>query len=329
MRKLLTCLLAVLLCCSLAACSSSEEGSDETDVEETVSYTVGICQLVEHDALDAATQGFQDAIVEALGEENVTFILQNASGDATTCATICNSLVQEGVDLIMANGTAALQAAVSATETIPVLGTSITDYATALGLDVDSFTGVVGGNVSGCSDLAPIDQQAAELMTIFPDTQNVTVLYCSSEANSKYQANAITAALEEYGVTVTEVTFVDSTDVASATEQACVGADVIYIPTDNTCASCTGTIEPIVTANNVPVFAGEEGICSGCGVATLSISYYDLGVATGEMAVQVLTGAADISTMEISYAATVTKKYNAELAEYYGVTIPEDYVAIE
>jgi len=292
--------------------------------EET--YTVGVCQLVQHPALDAATQGFQDALTEKLGEA-VSFDVQNASGDSNTCSTIVNGFVSDNVNLIMANATPALQAAVAATGDIPILGTSVTDYATAL--DIADWTGATGINVSGTSDLAPLDQQAAMLHELFPDAKTVGLLYCSAEPNSKYQVDVITGYLTELGYETAEFTFADSNDVASVAQSACDGSDVIYIPTDNTAASCTEAIRNVVEPAGKPVIAGEEGICKGCGVATLSISYYDLGYATGEMAYEVLANGADVATLDVAFAPNVTKEYNAELAGLLGVTVPEDYVAIE
>ncbi len=312
MKKILAVLIAAVLCMGMAAVAEE-------------SYTVGVCQLVQHVALDAATQGFQDALTEALGDA-VTFDVQNASGDSNTCSTIVNTFVSNGVDLIMANATPALQAAVAATGDIPILGTSVTDYATAL--DIDDWTGATGVNVSGTSDLAPLDQQAAMLNELFPDAKTVGLLYCSAEPNSKYQVDVITGYLTEMGYECAEYTFADSNDVASVAQSACDNCDVIYIPTDNTAASCTEAIRNVVEPAMKPVIAGEEGLCKGCGVATLSISYYDLGYATGKMAYEVLANGADVATMDVQFAPNVTKEYNAELAELLGVTIPEDYVAI-
>ncbi len=348
MKKALALVLAALLLVSMAACTGTapaattaattaaaaettaaaeteaSEASAETEAGKT--YTVGICQLVQHPALDAATQGFKDALTEALGDA-VSFNEQNASGESVNCATIVNGLVASQVDLILANATAPLQAAASATADIPVLGTAVTDYASAL--EIDNWTGTVGGNISGTSDLAPLDQQAAMLQELFPDAKTVGLLYCSAESNSKYQVDMIRGYLEQAGLTCEEYAFTDTNDVASVTQKACDSSDVIYIPTDNTAASNTEAIANVVLPAGVPVIAGEEGICSGCGVATLSISYYDLGYATGKMAVKILTGEADISTMPVEYAPQVTKKYNAANCEALGVTVPDDYVAIE
>ena len=335
MKKLLALTLAVLMALSLAACggqsSAPAQESKEPEAAEPAepaaqTFTIGICQLVQHPALDAATQGFKDAVVEALGEGNVTFQEQNASGDSATCTTICGQFVTDGVDLIMANATPALQAATAATGSIPILGTSVTEYGVALG--IDGFDGTVGTNVSGTSDLAPLDQQAAMVKELFPDAKNVGLLYCSAEANSQYQVDTVKTCLEELGYTCTLYSFVDSNDVTSVTKSACDASDVLYIPTDNTAASNTEAINNVAKPAGVPIIAGEEGICAGCGVATLSISYYDIGYKTGEMAAQVLTGEADISQMPIEYTPQFTKKYNADLANALGVTILSDYEVI-
>ena len=314
MKKLLAILVAVTLMLS-AGMSALAEGP----------WRIGICQLVQHVALDAATQGFQDALKEKLGD-SVTFDVQNASGDSNTCSTIVNSFISSGVNLIMANATPALQAAVAATGDLPILGTSVTDYATAL--DIDNWSGATGLNVSGTSDLAPLDQQAEMLHELFPDAKKVGLLYCSAEPNSKYQVDVITGYLTALGYTCTEYTFADSNDVASVAQNACDGSDVLYIPTDNTAASCTEAIRNVIEPAKVPVIAGEEGLCKGCGVATLSISYYDLGYATGEMAYEVLVNGADPATMNIRFAPNVTKEYNASLCELLGVQVPADYIAI-
>nr|WP_276857200.1 ABC transporter substrate-binding protein [Intestinimonas timonensis] len=316
---------------SLAACggtsgtSSTPAPDSSTPAEGTASYTVGICQQMTHEALDAATQGFKDALNELLPGQ-VTFEEQDAGGEYANCGTIMDGFVSEGVDLILANATYPLQAAASATADIPILGTSVTDYATAL--SIDDWTGTVGGNISGTSDLAPLDQQAAMLNELFPDTANVGLLYCSGEPNSVYQVETIQGYLEDMGYTCEQYAFTDVNDLSSVAQTACDNSDVIYIPTDNTAAANTETIANVVIPAGVPVVAGESGICSGCGVATLSISYYDIGYKTGEMAAQILTGEADISTMPVEYAPNVTKMYNAANCEALGLTMPEDYEPI-
>ena len=309
MKKLVTIALAVMLV-AMAACASAA--------------TVGICQLVQHVALDQATQGFKDALVAKMPD--VEFDEQNASGDAVNCATITNTFASNGVDLIMANATPALQAAVAATGDIPILATSITEYGVAL--DIDNFTGVTGMNVSGTSDLAPLNEQAAMVKELFPDAKKVGLLYCSAEANSIYQVKVVGEELAKLGYQTEEFAFTDSNDVASVSALAAGECDVIYIPTDNTAAAYTETIANEVIPANVPVIAGEEGICSGCGVATLTISYYDIGYATGLMAYEILANGADVSQMPIEYAPQFVKKYNAANIEALGLPVPEGYVAI-
>ena len=309
-----------------ASSASSADDAADADADGKV-YHIGVCQLVQHEALDAATEGFIDAVKEGLGEDNVEVDVQNASGDSATCATIVNTFVSNDVDLILANATASLQAAAAATNEIPILGTSITDYATAL--DIDDWTGVTGTNISGTADLAPLDEQAAMLNELFPDAKNVGILYCSAEANSAYQATTITGYLEDLGYTCTNYTFADSNDIASVVTNAAADCDVIYVPTDNTAASNTEVINNVCLPAGVPIIAGEQGICSGCGVATLSISYYEIGQKAGEMAVDILKNGADISEMPVEYAANVTKQYVASRCEELGVTVPSDYEAIE
>lgn len=311
MKKLVTLVLALVLVAAVASASAVE---------------IGICQLVQHPALDAATQGFRDALTEKFGGD-VTFDEQNASGDAVNCATIINTFVSNNVDLILANATPALQAAVAATADIPVLGTSITEYGVALG--IDDFNGVTGINVSGTSDLAPLNEQAAMVKELFPEAKKVGLLYCSAEANSIYQVKVVGEELGKLGYETEEYAFTDSNDVASVAQSAADSCDVIYIPTDNTAAAYTETIANVLIPASIPAVVGEEGICSGCGVATLTISYYDIGYKTGEMAYEILANGADVSAMPIEYAPQFTKKYNAANAEALGVAIPEDYVAIE
>lgn len=335
-KKLLALVLAAAMTLSLASCGGSKTetpstGSDNSSASsdnssaEGATYKVGICQLVQHPALDAATQGFIDALNEALPGQ-VEFENKNASGEGNNCGTIVNGFVSEGVDLIMANATAALTAAASATADIPILGTSITAYGVAL--DLDDFDGTVGGNISGTSDLAPLDQQAAMIQELFPDAKAVGLLYCSAEPNSVYQCDVIEGYLKAEGYSVTRYAFTDTNDVTSVAQTAADNSDVIYIPTDNTAASNTEAIANVVLPAKVPVVAGEEGICNGCGVATLSISYYDLGHATGEMAAKILAEGGDVSTMPVEYAPNVTKKYNAANCEALGITPPDGYEAI-
>ena len=319
--------MAATMVMSLGACGadsgSTQAGKGSSSDGKT--YTVGICQLVQHEALDAATQGFKDALTDKLGDR-VKFDEQNAAGDASTCSTICTTFATNNYDLILGNATAALQAASAATDTIPILGTSVTDYATAL--DMSDWTGTTGKNISGTTDLAPLDEQANCIAELFPDAKNIGIIYCSSEPNSIYQSTTIKGYLEDKGYTVKEFTFSDSNDVSAVTQSACDASDVIYIPTDNTAASCTEAINNVASPAGTPIFAGEEGIAKGCGVATLSISYYDLGYTTGEMAYEILENGADVTTMEVKTAPKFTKEYIKDRADALNVTVPEDYEAI-
>lgn len=332
MKKITASVLASLMCLSMAGCGSSDSAASTAEAAGSASastkaaYLVGIVQLVQHPALDQATKGFQDELKAEFGD-NIEFDYQNASGDSPTCTTIANQFVSEGVDLIMANATPALQAAASATETIPVLGTSITEYGVALG--IDNFNGTVGGNVSGTSDLAPLDQQADLFDELLPEAKTIGILYCSAEANSVYQANVVQAALEAKGKTVNVYTFADSNDVASVTQQACSECDALYIPTDNTAASCTEAINNVASQAETPIITGEKGIMEGCGIATLSIDYYELGKTTGVMAAKILKGESDITSMPIEYYANPKKLYNPERCSALGINVPSDFTADE
>ena len=291
-------------------------------------YTVGICQLIQHPALDAATEGFKDGLKKALEAEGRTVVFkeENANGEPDTCAQITSTFVAQGVDLILANATASLTSAVSATRNIPILGTSITDYASAL--NIKDWTGVAGGNVSGTSDLAPLDKQAEMIVELFPNAKKVGLLYCSAESNSLYQVTEIANVLKQNGIETREFSFIDTSDLEAVTTQACAWSDVIYVPTDNIVANNATFIGSICSANKKPVVAGEEGICKGCGVATLSIDYFRLGQITGQMAADVLLGKKDISTLAIATDTNPTYKYVASRCEEFGITIPEGYVVI-
>ena len=317
MKKVMSILIVLAMVLSFAGCGSEPAAEGK--------YTVGICQLVQHEALDAATLGFKEALQEKLGED-VVFIEHNASGDAATCITICNQLVSENVDLIMGNATAALQAAAAATSEIPVVGTSITDYATAL--EISDWTGVTGRNITGTADLAPLSEQAAMIPELFPEAKKIGILYCSAEPNSVYQANVVIEELEAKGLECEVFTFADTNDVANVTASACASSDVIYIPTDNTAASCAETINNVALPAGTPIISGEENACKGFGVATLSISYYDIGYIAGEMAYEILVNGANPGEMEIGYAPEFVKKYNADTCSALGIDPPADYVAI-
>lgn len=307
MKKLIALMLSL---CLLLGCAAA--------LAEGKTYEVGILQLVQHPALDRATEGFKTTLTTLLNGQ-VNFTETNASGDVPACTTLANELLTDQVDLILANATPAVQAVMNATADIPVVGTSVTVY--------DFIEGAA--NVTGTSDLAPLDGQAAMIQELFPQAKTVGILYCSAEANSVYQVKAITEYLVSAGLTVKEFPFADSNDVASVAQLATEEIDVMYIPTDNTAATYTETIANVVIPAKIPVIAGESGICSGCGVATLSIDYYDLGCAAAEMAYEILVNGANPADLEIRFAPKFTKMYNAANATELGVTIPEDYLPIE
>lgn len=329
LKKAAAILMAAATTASLAACgsSSSGENSSGSSAGSDGTYTIGICQQMEHPALDAATEGFQDACKEKFGEDNVEFDVQNAQGEQTMCSTIINNFVSSDVDLILANATLPLQTAAQATADIPILGTSVTDFASALG--ISDWTGATGVNISGTCDLAPIEEQEDMLTELLPEAKTVGILYCSAESNSKYQAELFEAELEKDGIEYKEYTAADSNEIQSVVTNAVSECDAIYIPTDNTMASNTQIINNICLPAKVPVIAGEQGICSGCGIATLSISYYDIGYRAGEMAYEILAEGADISTMKVETAPQVTKMYNPTICEELGITVPDDYEPIE
>ena len=326
MKRIISLLLALALtlglCLTLASCGGDDGDKIKVDPDKE-HYVVGIVQLAPHDALDAATKGFKDALTEELAKEGrtVEFKYQNAQGDSNTCTTIVNTFIASDVDLIMANATAALQAASNATLSIPILGTSITEYGVAL--DIDGFDGVVGGNISGTSDLAPLEEQAQMMIDTLglKSGDTVGLLYCSSEPNSKYQVEVVEAYLSGKGISSTHYKFTDSNDLQGITVNAANNCDAIYVPTDNTAASNTEIINNVCEEKKMPVFAGEQDTCKGCGYATLAISYENIGRKTGEMAAKILLGKEDISTMEIAYDASPVKKYNERACLNLGIDV--------
>ena len=319
MRKITALVLALLLIVAapltLASCKKDTE------------YTVGIIELMEHPALSAATKGFKDALVKEFGDK-VKFEEGNAQGDSTACTTIAETLVSKNVDLILGNATPSLLAAYNKTTTIPILGTSVTDYGVAL--ELDDFDGTVGGNVSGTSDFVDPAGYADMIEELFPAATKIAMLYCSAEPNSVFQAELLEEILIERDFdpeNIKTFTFADSNDIAAVSASAAAFADFIYVPTDNTAASNAALIKANI--GNTPIVAGEEGICTGCGVVTLTIDYYALGYKTGEMAVKILKGEADISEMAVE-TLTATKLYNTERwAELEMGDAPEGYTAIK
>ena len=309
-----------------AACSGGNGGETNTDAK---TWKVGICQLVQHEALDAATKGFKDELTkraEADGNK-IEFNEQNAAGDSATCATITNGFVADGVDLIMANATPALQAASQSTTEIPIVATSVTDFASALEIDSKDWTDKSGINVTGTSDLAPLSEQAAMFKDLAPEAKTIGIVYCSAEANSVYQAKEVAKELKALGLESQEFSAADTNEIASVVQNACDKCDALYIPTDNTMASATGTIEPIVAKAKKVVIAGEEGICKGCGLATLSISYEAIGRNAGKMAYEILKDGKNPAEMDIAVPTKddVIYKIVPSRAKDLGITAPEGY----
>ena len=306
MKKLTAILLALLLAAALplALASCADDGK----------YTIGIVQLVTHDALDAATNGFMQAVKDELGEENVTFDLQNAGNDIAMCKTITDNFASKGVDLIMANATPALSAAAEATSTIPVLGTSVTDYN-------DTFKNNIPANVSGTSDAVPFAEQAQMMIDTLglAAGDQVGVLYCTNESNSLIQYNAVKALFEAKNIVVKAYTFSETTELQALVTSAANECKAIYVPSDNTVAQNDTIVGSICNDKKVPVFTSYGGtVC----YASLAIDYYELGRETGKMAAEILLNGkapADIAVKTL----TPTVVYNKELCATLGITVPE------
>lgn len=304
MKKLLV--LCLLLC--LVGCSSNDS-----------KVRVGVVQLLNHDALNKATQGFVDVVDGEFGEN--TCDVKIAGGESWQCGNIASVFLADNVDLIMCNATSALVITSQATKDVPILGTSVTDYEDALG--------VIPSNVSGTSDKAPLNEQAQMLIDLLPNAKNIGILYCSSESNSEYQVEIVEDYLKAKGLNVIRFGFVDTDNLPSTLESACTNSDALFIPTDNKCADNASSIKKIADEYKVPIIAGEESIFKDVGgLATLSINYYELGRKTGEMAIRILKGKEKISDMEIEYDTKLSKFYSKEVAEKYNVTIPADFVEI-
>lgn len=326
MKKLIAILLALTLILGLAACGGTKKSEGQSYIVDGPKngdkFIIGICEFMPHPALDKATAGFKDAVVAGMGDQ-VEFNVQNAAGEASTCSTIVNGFVSSDVDLIMANATPSVAAAYNATEDIIILGTSVTEYGVALG--IDNFDGLVGSNVSGTSDLADLALQAQMILDWCPDAKNVGLLFCSAEANSKYQVNEVQKILEQKGLTCKQFPFADTSDLMAVTQECADYSDVIYVPTDNTVANNATAIDSICRPAGVPIIAGESNTCKGCGIATMSIDYYDLGYKTGEMAVKILKEGADVAKMPIEYVDEVAYLYNEEICAELGITPLEGY----
>lgn len=312
-------LLAVASVAALAACGKTGIKINP----DKQKYVVGIAQFVPHAALDAATNGFKSKLSSLLTGEGreVAFEETNAAGEVSNCPTIINSLVSKDVDLILANATPCLSAAYTATSYIPILGTSVTDFGVACEIEVED--GKTKTNVSGTSDLAPLDGQVNSMLELVPSANKFGILYSANEANSKFQVDEVKKHLETAGKSVTTYAVSGSETLLSVCNAAKAAEDVIYIPTDNFCAENVETIAQAF-GDSKPIFAGEEGICKGCGFATLSIDYFRLGEITGEMAFNVLLGKKDIREYPIQYDTNVKKLYVASRCTALGIDVPAD-----
>ncbi len=315
--KLLALILALVLMLGLAGCQQTAAPVDDG------TYSIGIVQLMQHVALDKATEGFQDALTDKLGDK-VTFDVQLAGGEATNCTPIVTKFINNGVDLIMANATPAVIAAKEATSTIPIVGTSVTDYVAAEAAIVASNE-APGGNVTGYSDLGDIAAHVELTQKLCPDAKTVAILYCSAEPNSVIQGNQAEELYGAAGFTTVTLTASDITTLSGVVTSACSQADVIYIPTDNLFAENMEAVKNIAVPAKVPVICGEGGMVESGGTATVSIDYYTLGYRAGEMAYAILAEGADPATTPIGFmsADDMELVINQENADAMGLVIPE------
>lgn len=323
MKKAMAAIMILAVVFALAACGAAPEKPEPAKTAE--GFRVGILQQLEHPALDAATEGFKKALTDKLGEK-VSFDFASAQNDINNCATIANKFVSDKVDLIMANATSALQAAAAATGEIPVVGVSITDYESAGVLK--GSTKAPGGNVTGASDLAPLDLQAKLLVEVVPKAKTVGMVYCSSEPNSVFQADTVEEHFKKLGLEVKRFTVADSNDIQPVVTAAVGEVDALYIPTDNTMADNMELVKNISLNAKIPVVSGEENACKTGGLVTLSISYFDMGYKAGELAADILEGKAEPATSPIVYCTQIERKFNPEVKEALGIELPADIVPI-
>lgn len=317
-KKFLAAAAACLMVAGLAACGNEPTPSNP---DEKV-FQIGIVQLAEHPALDEATRGFKEFLTEKLGDK-VQFSVQNAQGEQTNCTTIVNQFVSSKVDLIMANATNAVKAAREATSDIPVVGTSVTDYV---------FSGLVasneapGANVTGASDMNPVNVQVQLMKTLCPEVKTVGIVINSGEENSAIQAEEAKTAFEAEGFTVKIYSVADTNEIQTVVTAACNEVDAFYEPTDNLIAANVPTMSNITTAAGKPVICGEGGMCESGFLATYAISYYELGRAAGEQAFNILVNGADPATTPIFFfdVSQLTLVVNEQNAAELGITIPEE-----
>ena len=317
MKKMIAITVAVMMLLSLCACGAPAPADDGV-------YHVGIVQLQQHVALDQATQGFQDALKDKLGDQ-VVFDVKEASGEPTNCTTIVTKFINDGVDLIMANATPAVIAAKEATASIPIVGTSVTDYVSEEAAIVASNE-APGGNVTGYSDMSDIAAHVELTQKLCPDTKTVAIIYCSAEPNSVIQGNQAKELYEAAGFTTVTLTASDVTTISSVVTAACEQADVIYIPTDNLFAENMESVKNIAEPAKIPVICGEGGMTQAGGTASVAIDYYVLGYRAGEMAYEIMVNGADPATMPIGFmtAEDMELVINEANVEAIGLTIPDD-----
>ncbi len=332
--KLAALVLAVALLAALAGCgnnaatqpqtspeASSGTGENPSTAEKT--FKIGILQLVEHPALDAARDGFIQALADNgyVDGKNITLDVQNAQNDKTNMKTICQRFVNNNADLVLAIATPAAQAIAAETTTIPILGTAVTDY---VGANLVDSNEAPGGNVSGTSDMNPIKEQIDLLVKLVPEAKTVGLLYTSGEDNSVIQANIVKETCETLGLKVVEATVASGNDVQQVTQSLVGNVDAVYIPTDNTFASAMPVAADILNGAKIPTICGESNMVLNGGLATLGLNYYNLGYQTGEMAVRILKGEATPATMPIETQKNYDFTINGEVAEAIGLTIPAD-----
>lgn len=336
MKKLLAAGLVLTMGLSLTACmggtanssSAASSGSESSSSSAAASsgsdgvYNIGICQQMQHVSLDEATQGFEDALTELLGEENVKFDYQNAGGEQANCTSIVSKFVTDNVDLIMANATTAVQCAKEATTEIPVVGTSVTDYVST-GI-VDSAENP-GSNVTGYSDLSDANNHVELIQQLLPEAQTVAILYSTGEENSRIQAESAAAAVEAAGLTAESYTANDSNDISSVVTEACTRADVIYVPTDNLMAANMELVKNVALNQKVPVVSCFTADENDGALLSISISYYTMGYLAGEMAYEILVNGADPASMPIGVMSVedMDITINQSVADELGITIPE------
>lgn len=317
-------LAALTISAALAGCNQSAPSAVVDD--GTKVFSVGVCQFAAHAALDDAAKGFKQALSDKLGSR-VSFIDKVAGADASACVTACEDFAAQNVDLIFANGTTALQAAYAATDKTPIIAANVTDYAAAL--DFDGTINITGMNVSGTTCLVPPSDQAGMLHELFPEAESVGVLYCSDELGAQVQAAAITPLLTDFGYEVKDFTFSGEADLEDTVKSACKASDVIYIPNDSIAALNAEAINAIVLEKEVPVVVPDSGMLTSCGTVGLVPDAYALGYKAGEMAFDVLSNGADITSMKIKEPDSLTKKYVPDRCEALELDVPDSYTKAE